>query len=118
MVSRLPVSMSTRLPRRAAASAASHPAWPAPTTMTSHWLGCEKLTGPRASSDGAWMSTVAADGAMVQHHLVEPDVDGMGLQAEEVGAIAELGRHPQRLRTVDDHRSRPGSAPAFQHQLD
>jgi hypothetical protein len=34
-ISRLPVRTSTRAPIRAAASAASQPAWPAPTTITS-----------------------------------------------------------------------------------
>src|SRR6184192_2290468 len=111
MVSRLPVSISTRLPRRAAASAASQPAWPAPTTMTSHCLGCETLTGPRASSDVGPMSTVrstvAADGAMVQHHLVEPHVQRarrivvLHLQAEAVGGIAQLRPHHDGRAAVD-----------------
>ena len=35
MVSRLPLTRAVRQPRRAAAAAASQPAWPAPTTITS-----------------------------------------------------------------------------------
>src|SRR5262245_14612395 len=38
-MSRLPVSTSTRAPIRAAASEASQPAWPAPTTITSYASG-------------------------------------------------------------------------------
>ena len=37
MVSMLCVSSSVRAPARAAASAASVPAWPPPITITSYW---------------------------------------------------------------------------------
>src|SRR4051794_35438507 len=42
-LSRSPVSISVRRPRRAAASAASQPAWPAPTTITSYASGCASM---------------------------------------------------------------------------
>src|SRR5438874_624423 len=43
-LSRSPVRSSVRRPRRAAASAASQPAWPAPTTMTSYASGCASMS--------------------------------------------------------------------------
>src|SRR5688500_13565902 len=44
-ISSAPVRTRVRAPRRAAASAASQPAWPAPTTMTSYSSGYWYISG-------------------------------------------------------------------------
>ena len=43
MVANLWVTSAVRAPRRAAADAASQPAWPPPITMTSNDLGVERM---------------------------------------------------------------------------
>ena len=63
------VTRSVRAPMRAAASAASVPAWPPPTTMTS-WEGGWRMGGgivparprggDRATGDGEWLSRLRA----------------------------------------------------------
>src|SRR3954467_12490252 len=45
IVSRLRVQIATAQPRRAAACAASTPAWPAPITMTSNFIICNRVPG-------------------------------------------------------------------------
>lgn len=86
MRSRLRVSSSVLAPKRAAASAASQPAWPAPTTTTSYASSWSQLL-----SDGDGAAPLAAAAAAGAPLLTAAGAAGGASSGPEAAACCEEG---------------------------
>src|SRR5581483_11919116 len=106
MWSRLSVSISVRTPIRAAASAASMPAWPAPTTITPKFIRTVNYCAPgrfgqgrarRALSPTISRISLLSDAELAKHrveHVLHADLAGN--RAERLGRRGGIDRHDLR----------------------